>query len=234
MWINEPDLKCVVLCAGSGSRVLPLSIEKAKVMIPIEDKPILQYVVNYWKQYSSDFIFVVNYKKEQVIEFAKELPINTMFVEQKELHGIADALSYVEDYVGERFIVVLGDCLCKGNFIIANDMEQGVGVWKTANEEDIRQSYSIRIKNNLVTDVVEKPKIIINSLCGMGFYFFNNSVFDYIKMTKPSPIRNEIEITDVIKNIINDGKKISPVMFEGDYLNVTYPQDLKRAQSLLF
>ena len=229
-WIDYKDLKCVMLCAGGGKRAFPLSGDKAKVMVPVKKRPILDYVVGYWKRFTDDFIFVVKYRKEQVIEFAEQLPINSQFVEQKELKGIAHALSYTENLLSDHFIVVLGDCVAKGEFSFPEDMEQGVGVWKTNNILDIKRSYSIEIKDNLISKVVEKPERVFNNLCGMGFYFFNKKVFDYIRRAKPSKLRNEIEITDVIQNMIDGREKISPVFFGGDYLNITFPQDLKKAE----
>lgn len=227
-WVvnSNKKIKCVVLCAGEGKRIRPADIGKPKVMIEVDNKPILSYVINYWNKYTDEFIFVVKYKKESIIDYVKKLSIKSLFVEQVELKGIAHALLYTENIVSENFIVVLGDCACKGTFIYPNDMDQGVGVWSTKNENYIRQSYSVEIKNNLVARVVEKPKKIVNSLCGMGFYFFNKRIFKYIKKAKPSELRNEIEITDVIQNMINSGEKISPVFFEGEYLNITYEEDL--------
>jgi len=232
-WLSSQGLKCVVLCAGKGSRILPQSIEKAKVMISIADAPILKYVIDYWRKFTRDFIFVVGYKKEDMIKYAQQLPINYHFIEQKDPRGIADAVSCAQGLIPGRFIVVLGDCICKGGFNIPEGMEQGVGVWKTNNVEDIKQSYSIEIKDNLIVRVEEKPKNVFNDLCGMGFYFFDQKVFNYIKITKPSNLRNEVEITDVIQNMIEAGEKISPVFFEGDYLNITYPEDLKKAEKIV-
>lgn len=232
-WVDYKDLKCVVLCAGEGTRMVPNSLEKPKVMIQIKNKPILSYVIDYWKRYTNDFIFVVGYKKEYVIEFARQLPINSQFVEQKELKGIADAVLYAKNLVSDRFILVLGDCICNGNLNFPKDMEQAVGVWETNNVEDIKRSYSIKIQRDFVCEVKEKPKKVFNNLCGMGYYFFNKRVFDYIKLTEPSKLRNEIEITDVIQNMIDGGEKIKPALFRGDYLNITYPEDLQKAETIL-
>ena len=195
-------------------------------MLELDNKPILGYVIDYWKQFIKDFIFVVGYKKEQVIDYAKKFPMKLRFAEQKELKGIADAIYQVKNYVSGNFIVVLGDCICDGRFDFPEDMEQGVGVWETNNIDDIKRSYSIEIRDNIIYKVVEKPKEIPNNLCGMGFYFFNKKVFDYIKVTQPSKLRNEIEITDVIQNMINAGEEIKPVFFRGNYLNVTFQEDL--------
>lgn len=227
------NMKCVVLCAGRGNRLLPYSQDFPKVMFKIKDKPILNYVIDYWKKYTNNFIFVVGYKKEQVIDYVKELPINSEFVEQKKLNGIADALSYTSDIVSDKFMLILGDCIYFGEFSIPEKMEQGIGIQKTNNTEFIKLNYSVLITNSLVSNVVEKPKKIINDLCGMGVYFFDKKVFEYIKKTKPSKLRNEVEITDVIQNMINDGEKIKPIFFNGEYLNITFPEDIQKAEKLI-
>jgi len=231
-WQDNKGLKCVVLCAGEGRRIRPESSDKAKVMLEIKNKPVLSYVVDYWQRYARDFIFVVGYRKGQVIEYAGQMLVNSQFVEQKERRGIAHAIMCVRELVPDRFVVVLGDCLCRGSFDFPPDMEQGVGVWQTDNTEAIRQSYSLEIKDGLIRHVVEKPQQVSNNLCGMGFYFFNNRLFNHIEQTKPSLLRGEIEITDTIQHMIDDGEKIAPVFFRGDYLNVTYPEDLGKAEKL--
>jgi len=217
-------IKCVVLCAGKGTRLNEPELPKSMVLI--KDKPILHYIVDYWKSFTNNFIFVVGYKKEKIIEYVKNLDINYEFIEQKELKGIGYAVSLVENYVNEKFIVVLGDCLCKGKFNFPKNMEQGIGVWETNNVEDIKRSYSVEIENDKVIKVVEKPKVIVNNLCGMGFYFFDKIVFKYIKITPPSTIRNEIEITDVIQKMIEGGEIIKPVFFNGFYINITFKDDI--------
>jgi len=230
IWRNT---KCVVLCAGKGNRLLPFSLERPKAMLEIKEKPVLGHVIDYWRRYTDSFLFVVRYKKEEIIEYARQLSIDAGFIEQPEPRGIADAVSCVEGKVPQEFIVVLGDCICRGDFSFPDDMEQGVGIWQTGNPQDIKQSFSVEIKNGLICKVEEKPRIISNNLCGMGFYFFNNSVFKHIKLTVPSRLRNEVEITDVIQNMIDAGEKIAPVFFTGDYLNITYADDLQRAQRIL-
>jgi len=221
------NVKCVVLCAGKGTRLIPETFHIPKPMLLFKGRPVIEHVINYWKQFTSDFIFIVGYKKEILIDFVKKLPIDSEFIEQKELKGIAHAISLAKNSVSDNFIVVLGDCICKGEFDFPDQMEQGFGVWKTDNEDDIKRSFSVEIKDNLVVKVVEKPKETVNNFCGMGFYFFNKKVFDFIEKAEPTPPRNEIEITNVIQMMLGTGEKISPVFFEGDYINVTYSNDLR-------
>jgi len=249
VWHNDKDLKCIVLCAGRGKRAWGFTfrllfdlkkinlfsnlMQKPKPLFTVHKKPLLYWITNYWKKYTNDFIFVVGYKKEKIRKYVKTLPINATFVEQKRLGGIAHAIAHAKDHVSDKFIVVLGDCLCKGNFSFPKNMKHGIGVWQTKNIEDIQRSYSIEHKNGLVFRVVEKPKELPNNLCGMGFYFFNRKVFDFIEKTPRSSLRNEVEIGDVIQNMIDVGEKVSPVFFKGQYLNVTHPEDIGRAEIFL-
>jgi len=229
---NSP-LKCIVLCAGNGERILPHSSIQPKVMIKIHKKPIVEHVIDYWRKYTKDFIFVVGYKRDHIINHVRKLPINAEFVEQKTLNGIADALLQVKSCVSDRFIVALGDCLYNGTFHTLQTDHQSIGVYKTKSDTDIKLNYSIQLNNdNTVKRVIEKPTHIVNNLCGMGVYLFHKKVFDYIKQTKPSALRNEIEITDVIQSMIDAGEQITPAFFNGHYINMTYPEDIHKAERL--
>lgn len=233
-WFKSGDLKCIVLAAGRGSRLLTLTDNDPKPMITIKEKPILDHVINYWKEYTDDFVFVVNYKKDKIIDYVKDFKvIKPKFIVQKKLKGIADALLAVESVAGDKFIVVLGDCICKGKFNFPSKMFHGVGIWETNNVNDIKNSYTVKLTGGLVSKVREKPKKVYNNLCGLGFYFFDKNVFDYIRKTPPSKLRGEIELTDVIQNMIKGKEKISPVFFRGDYLNINTEDELNRAKKII-
>ncbi|MFP3871311.1 MAG: sugar phosphate nucleotidyltransferase [Candidatus Aenigmatarchaeota archaeon] len=229
--VAEDSPKCVVLCAGKGTRLRPHSERLPKVMLPLKGRPLLAYVIEYWAQYTTEFIFVVGYKKEKVIDFVEGFErIEASFVEQKELNGIADALTYTEDLIDDRFMVVLGDCLVDGEFDVPPDLEQGIGVSRTDREEKIKQNYSVEIEEESIVGVVEKPTELVNDLCGMGVYLFHKKLFDYIEKTPPSDRTDQVEITDVIQTMVDHGEDIKPLRFDGTYINVNTPKDLRRAR----
>lgn len=225
---------CVVLCAGRGERMLP---PLAKTVIDVGGKPIFSYVVEFWKESVDRFVFVVGYKKRDVINEARELGVagRCTFVNQSDPKGIAHAVSLVRRYVGKDFIVALGDCLQTGAF--ANwpgRMDCGVGVWRGGCDADIRQGYSVETEDERVVRVVEKPRgLDIVGNCGMGTYYFNRKVFEHIARTPPSSLRNEVEITDVVQGMINNGYDVKPLWFNGGYINVTYVSDLDRAARMV-
>lgn len=219
---------CVILCGGKGSRLLPLSLKKSKSIIEINNKTILDHVIDYWKNFTNNFVFVIKYRKEQIMDHIKKLDINAKFVEPEEFRGIADGLLYAKDFVSEKFIVVLGDCIIQGKFKFPENIEQGFGIHKTNEENHIKCSYSVELGEEYVSKVVEKPIEIINDLCGMGCYFFNKKIFDYIEKT---PVEQR-GITEIIQIMIDNGEKIHPVFFDGNYININTLKDLERAKDL--
>ena len=230
---------CVVLCAGKGIR---MGSEYPKVLIKINDKPIIQYVIDFWKPYVNRFVFVIGYKGYEVIKYLHESELkNYIMVTQHEQKGIAHALLQAESKLSGNFVVVLGDCVQKGHFQYPKSLQLGCGVWNGAGLEEIYKSYSVFIlscgdKDDWISKVIEKPKSIDdieNAHCGMGTYFMDVSCFKYIKNTEPSRLRNEIEITDVIQNMINEGEEITPVLFDGEYINMTSPEDVIEAERML-
>jgi glucose-1-phosphate thymidylyltransferase len=228
------NAKCVILCGGPGTRLNPITKDLPKSLVPVKGKPILHYIINYWRTFTKEFIFILNYRKDDIIKFVKTLPIEAEFLlESGEPQGIANALKYAKDKAGEHFILVLGDCLCTGDFHLEPEMENGVGVWATDNDEDIKRSYSIELQGNAIAKVIEKPPVLVNRLCGLGFYFFSRAIFAAIDRTKASSQTGRVELTDAIQTLIDSGQPVYPAYLEGQYLNLTYPEDIRRAENIL-
>jgi len=232
-WPEEEDVAGVVLCGGAGNRLFPLTLQHQKTMLPVAGRPLLHYVLAFWKPFVTRFVFVVKYHREEIEEYVATLPFSCQCVEPEALRGIADGIYQARALVGERFIVILGDCVCRGRLQFPSLLDQGVVIWATDNPEDIRRSYSVELKENRLVRVVEKPQHLPNNLCGTGFYFFHRRIFDYIERQPPSALRGEKEITDVIQAMIDAGEIIAPIWLEGAYVNVTFPEDLQRAEHVL-
>lgn len=222
-------MKCVILAAGKGTR---LGGETPKVLVLIHGRPLLEYVVDMWRSSVDGFIFILGYKWEVV---SRQIPTDSIFVIQESQKGIADAILKAEGALsGDKFVVQLGDCIQKGKWLMPNyPIGLGIGVWQTENLEEIKRNYLVEIKDGYVSKVVEKPNKLTSNYCGMGTYFLDRRIFDYIRKTPVSQLRSEVEITDTIQIMINSGEKVTPVFFEGEYLNVTYPEDIKKAEEIL-
>ena len=101
-------MKCVVLCAGKGVR---LGGDKPKVLTLIHGRPLLTHVIDMWRESVDEFIFVVGYQWQDVVEC---LPPDSKHVFQEQQKGIADAILRTESLIDDKFIVALGDCIQKG------------------------------------------------------------------------------------------------------------------------
>jgi dTDP-glucose pyrophosphorylase len=228
-WGAKDDLDCIVICGGLGTRMLPMTFDRQKTVLAVESRPVLSYIVDYWRKRCSRFFFVAHYKAEQVEAFVRTLDVPCELIIEEKAEGIARALAKTREKVGKNFVTVLGDCLCNGQFHFPANMEQGVGVTGVLNPLAIHQSYAVRHKNDRILEVIEKPKKLINNDCGMGVYFFSREVFDHIDATHPSPRTGRVEITDVIQHMVAAGRPINRILFIGDYVNITYPEDLMLA-----
>ena len=158
-WKNA---QCVVTCGGKGSRLWPLTLEKQKSILEIGGKPIIGYVIDFWRQFVADFIFIIGHGAGEVVDFVKKQPIRLKFVNNEE--GLAKAVLAVEPLVADKFVLVLGDCLVNGEFVFPGGFERGVGVFCTADAGTIKRSYSIEVENDKIKNVVEKQTEIINDL----------------------------------------------------------------------
>ncbi len=215
-------MKCVIPCAGESSRMSHVP----KHLIQIKGKPLLLHIIDMWKDHVDGFVFVLKRSATYLWEY---LPKNSIVVFQDEPKGLADAILQAEGCIDGRFIVNLSDCVLSGKFA-DKKFELGIGVWKVVNEE-YWKSYAVQTNaDGLVLKVIEKPKSIVG-YCGMGTYFLDTRVFDYIRKAAVSPSGGDF--TEVLQGMIDAGEKITPVWFEGKYINVTYPEDIEKAEAIL-
>ncbi|RLF36235.1 MAG: glucose-1-phosphate thymidylyltransferase, partial [Thermoplasmata archaeon] len=108
-------MKCVILAAGEGKRMHPLTYTRPKVMLPMANKPILEWsLLNAIKAGLKDFIFVVGYKSEMVRNYfgnGSKWNVKIEYVNQGKPLGTAHAIGMVEKFVNNHFIVMCGDTI---------------------------------------------------------------------------------------------------------------------------
>lgn len=220
-------MKCIIPCAGESSRMGAIP----KTLLLINGKPLLTHVIDTWRDNVDSFIFVLKRSMTYIWEY---LPENSAVVFQDEPKGLADAILRAEPYVNSKFVVTLGDCLYSGKFE-SRDFELGIGVWKTDNLTEVNKGYLVEEMGGKVVRVLEKPNIHPTDiqgpqLCGMGTYFLDTRVFDYIRRTRTAPGGGDF--TGVLQAMIDNSEKITPIYFKGKYINVGYPEDLKKAEEM--
>ncbi len=221
-------MKCIIPCAGLSSRMSFVP----KHLIQIDNRPLIHHVVDSWKDEVDTFIFVIRRSMTYMLEY---LPEHSIVVFQDNPKGLADAVLQAEPCItsDERFVITLGDCLNRGCFQ-GSKTRLSVGVWQTNSLSEINKSYLVYGTDRVVYKLVEKPKLLTlesTANCGMGTYFMDQRVFEYIRRSNVLPGGGDF--TSVLQNMINAGEMISPNWFKGDYINVTQPDDIKKAEEIL-
>ena len=217
-------MKCVILAAGEGKRMHPLTYTRPKVMLPIANKPILEWnLLNAIKAGLKQFIFVVGYKSEMVRNYfqnGKKWNIKIEYINQGNALGTAHAIGMVEKFT-ENFIVLSGDTIfnIKGIKKIV-EKKNSMGLVKV---EDPKEYGIVEIKKGNVIKIYEKMETPISNVINAGVYHFDKKIFDFIKKTKKS-LRGEYEVTDSINMMI---KKIAiKGIILNEWRDVVYPWHL--------
>lgn len=217
-------MKCVILAAGEGKRMHPLTFTRPKVMLPIANKPILEWnLINAIEAGIKDFVIIVGYKSEMVRNYfgnGQRWNVNIEYVNQGRAMGTAHAIGVVKKFV-DSFIVLSGDTIF-GKQDIENIIqnENSMGLIKIDNAED----YGIvEIDGNRIVKIYEKMQRPFTNVINAGIYHFNKIIFDFIEKTKKSP-RGEYEITDSINMMVKDNEMQG--VFLSEWRDVVYPWHL--------
>jgi bifunctional UDP-N-acetylglucosamine pyrophosphorylase/glucosamine-1-phosphate N-acetyltransferase len=217
-------MKCVVLAAGEGKRMHPLTYTRPKVMIPVANKPLMEWnLMNAINAGIKEFIFVVGYKSEMVRNYfgnGKKWNVKIEYINQGDALGTAHAIGMVEKFV-DNFVVLCGDTVF-GKKDIKNIVEKknSIGLFKIDKPEE----YGIvETKGEKVVQIYEKMEKPFSDIINAGIYNFNKKIFDFIKKTKKS-LRGEYEITDSINLLLE--KEIMTGVHLKEWKDTVYPWGL--------
>lgn len=222
--------KAVVLAAGEGKRLRPLTFTRPKCMIQLAGKPILQHVLENLKAVGvKEAAVVVKYKKEAIIDYFAGNPIDGMkliFIEQGDSYGTAAAFACAESFATETFYGVAGDIISEVPALKSlGEKAQGEVSVALHAVEDAREYGTAVIKNGKIETFEEKVAKPKSSLANCSLYVFEPSVFQKIKSLKKSP-RGEYEVTDLLKGA-------TAVEIGGFWLDMGMPWQLFSANEFL-
>ena len=228
-------LKAIILSAGEGSRMRPLTLTKPKTMLPVAGKPIIQYNIESLRDNGiTDILLIVRYKEEMVRNYfgdGSDFGVNIFYKTQKDFLGTANAISYGEDFIDDSIIVLNGDIILddeiiheiikKYNYLSPDTLMLLTEV------EDPSAFGVVEIENGNIKNIVEKPKReeAPSNLVNAGIYIFNKDIFDKIRETEISE-RGEYEITDSVSLQIEDNKTVIGHKTSKDWIDVGRPWEL--------
>jgi len=234
-------MKAVVLAAGEGTRLCPLTEDKSRGMVEVNRKPILTHCFEQLAELSAgELVVVVGYLKENIIEHYgdefEDIPIT--YAHQRKQEGLVHAPLTVEEHIDDDFILMLGSNIFQANLedVVRRQQEERADaaflVEKVKWEEASRYGVCDTNKYDEVTDVVEKPNDSPSDLVMTGFYTFTPAVFHVRHLTQPST-RGEYEISESIDLLIQSGRTIDAIGLEGWRIDIGYPEDREEAEEQL-
>jgi glucose-1-phosphate thymidylyltransferase len=217
-------MKAVILAAGEGRRLRPFTETMPKVMLPVANKPVLEYVIDAVKTSGiNEIILVVGYKKEVIMDYFKDYEdIDIIYVVQEKQLGTAHALLQTKDLIDGDFLVLSGDNIIDHR-----------GIEKLLKEES---KYSMLIKEhvhpskygvvvvekNILKEIVEKPAEEGGKFISTGIFKFPDSIFEKVEEITSQGV---YELTDVIQLVVDRGEKIRSIRSDF-WMDIVYPWDL--------
>jgi bifunctional UDP-N-acetylglucosamine pyrophosphorylase/glucosamine-1-phosphate N-acetyltransferase len=219
-------MKAVVLAAGEGTRIRPLSERRPKPMLPVADRPLVAHAAAAAVDAGADeLVVVVGYESAAVREYFGETyrGVDVSYAVQEARDGTAGAVRAARSHLDGSFAVLNGDNLYDpGGVAALFDRAPSVGAVRVPDPSN----YGVlHVDDGTVTGVVEKPAVPGTDLANAGAYVFPGEAADWLDV--PMSDRGEREITDVLDRVVAE-YAVTPVAFE-DWLDVGRPWELLAA-----
>jgi glucose-1-phosphate thymidylyltransferase len=233
-------MKGLILSGGYGTRLRPITYSQQKQLIPVANKPILFYSIEDVIEAGVEEIgIIVGPNKEQVMESVKSVDWDTdiEFIYQGEPKGLAHTILVAEDFLDdEPFVMYLGDNILREGIVehAKKFKENNYDASIMLTEVENPQQFGVADINDdgTIKRLIEKPKVPPSNLALVGIYFFKPVILEACKNIKPS-WRNELEITDAIQWLIDNGYEVGWTKVNGWWKDTGKPEDIFEANRLI-
>ncbi|MBC8170035.1 MAG: glucose-1-phosphate thymidylyltransferase [Anaerolineae bacterium] len=233
-------MKAIILAAGQGTRLRPVTLTMPKPLVPVANKALIVYAIEMLRDGGlTDIGIVVNSLESPIctaLGDGSAIGVNIHYIIQAEQLGLAHAVSLAREFVGdEPFGMFLGDNIFQDKMgemlrgFISSPFEAAIALGEVA---DPTRFGIAEIKDEKIVRVVEKPKVPPSNLAISGVYLFRSSIFEAIANIKPS-WRNELEITDAIDWIIKQGHPVQAYKIQGWWIDAGKPDAIIQANQLV-
>ncbi len=228
----------VILAAGRGSRMGHLADHYPKALLPVANVPLIVRHVETLRALDVREITVVVGHHAPMIEAllgdGTAFDVSIQYVRQHERHGLAHAVAALEPHITAPFYLLLGDIyfdftqLGAANGVFEAEGASAVlAIERDADPVAVRRNFSIDLEpGGRIRQVVEKPVDTDCRCKGCGLYLFDGRIFEAIRRTPRSSLRNEFELTDAIQVLIDDEVPVHGVEMTAWDVNITEPADL--------
>ncbi len=231
-------MKAVILAAGEGTRMRPLTANLPKPLLPVAGKPFLRHTLDAVRAAGiQDVTLLIGWQGHRIRESfgrGEDLGLSLSYEEQSERLGTAHAIGQLRRHVHGPFLSVNGDVVVSGaalkDLLRAHEKVHGT-IMGLAEVPDPRPFGVVEMDGDRVTSIEEKPRSPTSHLINAGIYVFDPDIFALIDATPKSP-RGEYEITDTIRMLLAK-QDVHGLRLPGEWLDVGRPWDLLRANAAL-
>jgi glucose-1-phosphate thymidylyltransferase len=233
-------MKAVILAAGQGTRLRPVTLTMPKPLVPVANQPLIHFAVEVLRNAGlTEIGIVVNDLDSPIcaqLGDGDALGVKLSYIVQAEQRGLAHAIGLCEEFIdGQPFSVYLGDNIFQDKMesLLRDFPTSGADVTIALGEVSDPTRFGIaEIRDGKILRVIEKPKEPPSNLAIAGVYLFQPTIFDSIRRIKPS-WRNELEITDAIQDMVSSGGEVRPYILKGWWIDAGKPDSIIQANQLV-
>ncbi len=219
--------QAIILAAGRGERLSVLTALRPKVMLPVGNKPIVEFVIEALAANGiRDIVLVVGYQREMVQDYlgsGERMGVTLQYVVQENQLGTGHALDAAQETAAQHFLVLPGDNIISAAAIgeLARSTENAILVTDQARGD---QHGVVEVQNDMATNLVESPEEQASPWINTGVYSLTREIFSYLS--------EELSLPDAINKMIKDGNQFSACKTTADWWDAVYPWDLLRLNGL--
>src|ERR1700709_701564 len=241
------DLKGLILSGGKGTRLRPITHTSAKQLVPVANKPVLFYGIEAMAEAGIEEIGIIiapetGAEIEQVAGDGSRFGVRISYILQDEPLGLAHAVLTAEQFLGESpFVMYLGDNLLQGGIseLVAAFREHQPDALILLTPVPDPENYGVAELADAgagavgpVGRLVEKPAHPATDLALVGVYMSTAGIHDAARAIEPSA-RGELEITDAIQYLVDQGKRVEPHIVRGWWKDTGRLEDMLEANRLV-
>jgi glucose-1-phosphate thymidylyltransferase len=210
------DRKGIILAGGKGSRLYPITQAVSKQLLPVYDKPMVYYPLSTLMSGGITDYLIITTPEDQaafqrVLKSGEQWGLNFSYAVQAEPKGLADAFLVGEKFLeNKKSVLILGDNIFYGHELekslnMAYMQDIGATIFGYEVSDPNRYGVVDFDENGKAISIEEKPKNPKSNFAVTGLYYYDSDVVTVAKSIPPSE-RGELEITDINKHYLNEGK----------------------------
>jgi bifunctional UDP-N-acetylglucosamine pyrophosphorylase/glucosamine-1-phosphate N-acetyltransferase len=226
VWYTIPRMQCVILAAGKGNRLRPLTEKCPKPLVHVCGKPLIDHIVSALPSAVKELIVVYGYHGDMIKEYCGDTfhGRSVTYVEQTEINGPAQALWLTKDHIKGRFLFMFADDI-HGRDDLARAVSYSRSILATTSENPERFGVIVRNPDGTIAEMIEKPQAPSSNLVATGPMVLDKYIFDF---PPEAPINGEFFMPEIIMRY----KEQYPiaVVEEHMWLPIGYPEDIEKAE----